>query len=217
MKNIYILTIIAIITFSCNSLVASTVKFITLGNCYTCKLRIEGALKGYPGIKIAVWDETSDATTIVFDDVFHYDLNAIMKIIAGVGHDTEWYRAPDTSYNKLIGTCCEYLRDRDYSSIQIGYLSLMDMWVSVNNEADKKPDISIYPTLVNNGLLNISSDLDYSNDYQINIYNVNGAHVYTGILTDNGSFDISILLSGYYLVIISDNKRTVFNGKIIVV
>ena len=105
-----------------------TIYFPVLGNCYLCQLRIEEAVNNLDGIESVNWSYDTKITTVTYDDGVT-DAYEMMHAISAVGHDTEWYPAPDSAYYTLVGTCCEYERTNDYTNVQIGYLSLMDLWV----------------------------------------------------------------------------------------
>lgn len=188
-------------------------KFITSGNCIVCKFRIEEAVLKLNGIISVQWDYNIDATTVEYDDQIT-DLHTIMKAIAQVGHDTEWYQADSAAYAFLIGSCCEYDRVIDYSKAQIGFLSLENTWVSVENQYNIY--FNVYPSVIENGQLNIQLPLHITNDFLMNVYNTNGNLVFTtDIKNDTESFDISALASGIYFINISDNKNKIFNTRII--
>ena len=85
-----------------------TSKFKVSGNCEMCKKRIEGSLKGFNGVKSAVWDVKTKQMTVTYD-VHTTSTEAIQKQIASVGHDTEKVKATDASYKNLPG-CCQYER-----------------------------------------------------------------------------------------------------------
>ena len=128
----------------------TTVYFPTLGNCYLCKLRIEECVNKLEGIEEVTWDYNTDITTVTYEETIT-DPYIIMDAIALVGHDTEWFPAPDSSYQTLVGTCCEYERTMDYTNVQIGYLSLMDLWVFPVGIDDPEPlqELSINPSAGN--------------------------------------------------------------------
>lgn len=82
--------------------------FKVYGKCGMCKKRIEGALKEIPGIESSNWIVDTQMITVKFNpDII--SLDDIHKKIIAVGHDTEKFRAEDTTYNKLPG-CCQYER-----------------------------------------------------------------------------------------------------------
>jgi Cu(I)/Ag(I) efflux system membrane fusion protein len=80
--------------------------FLVSGNCDLCKARIEKAAKSINGVKSAVWDEKTKKINVGFDSM-KTTLTIIEKAIAGVGHDTEKFKAEDKVYNSLPG-CCKY-------------------------------------------------------------------------------------------------------------
>ncbi len=77
------------------------------GNCESCKARIEDAVRG-DGVKSAAWDQKTKILTVSFDPA-KTSVDALSKKIAGVGHDTEKYKADDKAYNALP-SCCKYER-----------------------------------------------------------------------------------------------------------
>jgi copper chaperone CopZ len=188
-------------------------KFITSGNCIVCKFRIEEAVLKLDGIISVHWDYNTDATTVEYNDQIT-DLHIIMKAIAQVGHDTEWYPADSAAYAFLIGSCCEYDRIIDYSKVQIGFLSLENTWVSVEKQSNSL--FNIYPTIIEDTFLNIEVPAYSTNNYQMRIFNSNGTLVYCAdIIHANDKFDLSLLASGNYFISISDNKTRIFNTRII--
>jgi mercuric ion binding protein len=85
-----------------------TSTFKVYGNCEMCKNRIETALLKNKNIKKATWDVKTKMLTVVYDPHM-ISLDAIHKIVADAGHDTDKVRASDATYNKLPG-CCKYER-----------------------------------------------------------------------------------------------------------
>ena len=88
-----------------SGLKTETIK--VLGNCSSCKARIEKAAK-IDGVSRATWDQSTKILTLVYNPSATSS-DAVQKKIASVGHDTEKYRAPDEAYNKL-DACCKYER-----------------------------------------------------------------------------------------------------------
>ena len=125
-----------------------TVRFITLGNCYTCKIRVESKLNAMEGESFSKYDPNIAETTVTFDE-FVTDTYVLMQAVADTGHDTEWFRAPDEAYQLLVGTCCEYERSINYDDVQMGYLSLMGIYVGhvAVNERDYLSEISVFPSI----------------------------------------------------------------------
>ncbi|WP_018343998.1 heavy-metal-associated domain-containing protein [Cytophaga aurantiaca] len=85
-----------------------TSTFKVYGNCDMCKKRIETALLKNPNVKKATWDTKSKMLTVVYDPKM-ISLDAIHKIVADAGHDTDKVKATDASYKSLMG-CCQYQR-----------------------------------------------------------------------------------------------------------
>jgi copper chaperone CopZ len=80
-----------------------------LGNCESCKNRIEKAAKA-EGAKTAVWDSKTEMLAVTFDPS-KTNVDALSKKIASAGHDTEKYKAEDKVYDALPG-CCHYERGK---------------------------------------------------------------------------------------------------------
>jgi copper chaperone CopZ len=78
-----------------------------LGNCSTCKAKIEKAAK-VDGVSKASWDTDSKLLTLVFDPS-KVKSDDIQKKIAAVGYDTEKFKGDDKAYAKL-DACCQYDR-----------------------------------------------------------------------------------------------------------
>lgn len=195
------------------------IQFTTLGNCAICKTRIEAKLSLTEGVISADWDYSNDVTTVVFDDEVT-DAFQIMQAIADTGHDTEWYRAPDSLYALLIGTCCEYERTIDYTNVQIGYLSLMGIWVypvGVTETPDSR-EVSIYPS-VGTGTLTVDPGEAAGNQESIlMIYSITGRKVYHCELdlTSVNRIDLTFLVDGQYLAVISAGSEILSKAKLII-
>jgi len=195
-----------------------TVYFPTLGNCYWCKVRIEDAVNALDGIDEVDWNNSEMVTTVTYDDEIT-DPFIIMDAIAYVGHDTEWYPATDSAYNSLVGTCCEYERTIDYTNVQVGYLSLMGIWVThvgtMENMANA--DISVYPT-VGSGIFNVSlSGLEASHIYSLSVYSLNGTKLFNTMIEGDAKYplDINNLRKGQYIVVLEKNGTALAKTKII--
>ncbi len=76
------------------------------GNCAMCKDRIETAAKSVSGVRSADWSPETKILKVQFDGD-KTSSEAIQKVIAQAGHDTEKFKAPDEVYNKLPA-CCLY-------------------------------------------------------------------------------------------------------------
>ena len=82
-------------------------EFFVRGNCVSCKTRIEKAAKT-AGADSANWDAETQTVTLGFDHA-KTSADAILKMIADVGHDNEKYTASDAVY-KNLPDCCLYDR-----------------------------------------------------------------------------------------------------------
>ncbi len=82
-------------------------QFFVRGNCVSCKTRIEKAAKT-AGANSATWDADSQIVTLDFDAT-KTSSDAILKMIADVGHDNEKFTASDSVY-KNLPDCCLYDR-----------------------------------------------------------------------------------------------------------
>ncbi len=85
--------------------ITDTVK--VLGNCESCKARIEKAAK-QAGASKADWSDKTEILTVSYDDA-STSLLAIEKQIAFAGHDTRDVKATTDAYAKL-NSCCQYDR-----------------------------------------------------------------------------------------------------------
>jgi periplasmic mercuric ion binding protein len=217
MKNYISYFLIALFTFASSNLVEAgtknTVKFTTLGNCSICKNRIESAIKTLSGIDDVLWESETKVTNVTYDESLT-DIYTIMKKVAEVGDDNEWYRADDIVYDNLT-SCCKYSRTIDYSKVKIGYLSLMGLWMGVNDTKGFTNSISVEPNIITNGELNLNINNDYPDNFKISIFTLDGVQVISKNITGttNSRLDISSLSKGYYIIIISDNKGILTNSK----
>ncbi len=82
-----------------------TVK--VLGNCESCKARIEKAAMA-SGASKADWNDETQILKVTYNDA-NSSLLSIEKGIAAVGHDTRDVKATTTAYDKLH-SCCQYDR-----------------------------------------------------------------------------------------------------------
>lgn len=218
----FLLTVCISLLFAGNTLAqpgeTTEIIFPTLGNCYLCKLRIEGKLNLTPGVVSAEWDYNTKVTTVEYDESVT-DPFQIMHSVADTGHDTEWYPAPDSMYALLIGTCCEYERTIDYTNVQIGYLSLMGLWVYPVgvNEVSEQVSVSIYPTVVSESISVDLKGLISGKSVVLTIYAMNGAKTCQQELSgDQGNrIDLSSLANGQYLAVVSSGKQVLSKTKLI--
>lgn len=195
-----------------------TIKFVTLGNCYTCKLRIEAKVNSLEGVSSSIYDPSKAETTVTYDDLIT-DAYIIMQAVADTGHDTEWFRAPDAAYNLLIGTCCEYERTIDYNEAQVGYLTLMDLWMGhvAIDELYQETTVSVYPN-IGHGIYNISlQDFPFMISPDLQVYSMSGNLVYTQKLQShsNEQIDLSNMPNGNYIMVLSHDHQMISKTKII--
>ena len=77
------------------------------GNCGMCKTRIEKAAK-QAGATTASWNEDTKVLAVSYP-ASKSSLDKIQQKVAGVGHDTRDFTAPQNVYDNLHG-CCQYDR-----------------------------------------------------------------------------------------------------------
>jgi copper chaperone CopZ len=218
--SLSILFLVLISTFSQNVIKAEqqTIYFPVLGNCYLCQLRIEEAVNKLDGIVSVYWNYDTKITTVTYNDEVT-DAHMMMHVISAVGHDTEWFPAPDSAYNALVGTCCEYERTNDYTNVQVGYLSLMDLWVfpvGIDEEIELV-DMKIYPT-AGTGVFHIEMKNRPSLvSPEINVYSMNGIKVHTQAFPGSQSEKVNLqfLSQGHYIIILTDVNKIIARSKLI--
>jgi Cu(I)/Ag(I) efflux system membrane fusion protein len=76
------------------------------GSCEMCKERIEKAAKSVEGVSFASWDMEKQELHMNFDPA-KTNIEAISKVIAEVGHDTDRDKAEQAVYDALPD-CCKY-------------------------------------------------------------------------------------------------------------
>jgi copper chaperone CopZ len=91
-----------------NNSTISKVELKVLGNCESCKKRIENAAD-LKGVKNATWDDKTQTLKLIFRND-KIKIEEIEKAVASVGHDTEHFKAENQVYSDLP-ECCKY-RDR---------------------------------------------------------------------------------------------------------
>lgn len=188
-----------------------TAIFKTSGNCSICETRIENAVNELDGIVAVHWSYTNDRTTVTYDTTI-IDCHTIMQTIANVGHDTEWYQAPDTAYEPLIGTCCQYARIFTYDDVQIGWLSILGVWVyplvtSISNTF-QNPEVRIFPNPAQE-YIQVSLE-NSSSEYYTKIVDMKGRVLVSGNFSNNEKINIDNLPTGTHLVIISKDDEPIF-------
>lgn len=80
--------------------------FTVYGNCGLCKARIEKAAKSVKGAVTASWDMKTHKLQLVFNKMLT-NSDDIQRAIAKAGHDTDKFRADDSTYSHLP-VCCHY-------------------------------------------------------------------------------------------------------------
>ena len=194
-----------------------TIYFTTLGNCGICQNRIQNAVKNLPGVDTVYWNIPKKQTTVTYDESVTNPYT-IMHAIANAGHDNEWFRAPDSAYNLLIGSCCEYQRTIDYDTVKVGYLSMMEIWIYPLKIQDmEQSDFKVYPT-IGTGFYRFSvKDFGVPDKFDLTVYSMNGTKVLTrkSIGGSNNSFDLRSFPNGEYFAVFSDKARIISNTKLI--
>jgi len=76
------------------------------GSCEMCKERIEKAAKSVEGVSFASWDMEKQELHMNFDPA-KTNIEAISKVIAAAGHDTDKDKAEQATYDALP-SCCKY-------------------------------------------------------------------------------------------------------------
>jgi len=216
MKKIYLIVILILYGFTgIAENETFTATFVTLGNCTICKTRIETAASQVPGVISVSWSIPDDATTVTYytDST---DLFIIMHAIAYVGHDTEWYPAPDSAYNLLIGTCCEYTRTIDYSNVQIGYLSLMGIWVFPlgQPEINQNVTFSVFPNPATE-VIYLSMDPSRDRLCTATLRSLTGTIVSSARFSGNGILDLRNLATGEYIITVETDGIIIGRKKMI--
>ncbi len=83
--------------------------FRAAGNCGQCKARIEKALS-IDGVSSVRWNKRTQTVTVEFQSP-PLTLDSLERRVAAVGHDTEKFRAADSTYSRLP-ECCLYRDSR---------------------------------------------------------------------------------------------------------
>ena len=81
-------------------------EFIVSGNCDLCRVRIEKAALSIEGVKSAGWNINTHKLSVEYNRNMT-EVPAIQEAVAGVGHDTELFRADNVTYEALP-ECCHY-------------------------------------------------------------------------------------------------------------
>ena len=83
----------------------ATVEFKADGCCGMCADRIEEALD-VSGVRMAKWDREEKVVFVAYKPK-KISIEALEKLVADAGHDTENFVANDAAYGALVG-CCQY-------------------------------------------------------------------------------------------------------------
>lgn len=84
-------------------------EFEVDGKCDMCKMRIEKAALGVPGVKFAAWDIPTHQLSLVVDERKTNSM-AIKTALVKVGHDTKELKATQEAYD-AVHPCCKYRED----------------------------------------------------------------------------------------------------------
>ena len=194
-----------------------TIYFTTLGNCGICQNRIQNAVKELPGVDTVYWNIEKDQTTVTYDESVT-DAYVIMHAIANAGHDNEWFPAPDSAYNLLVGSCCEYLRTIDYGQVQVGYLSMMDKWFYPLAISEARPsEIRVFPT-IGPGIFELSVNGDQpAIVHKLSVFSMTGQQILTRKLSPGSScsVDLRAFPDGEYFLVIYNSSRNISTTKVI--
>ena len=209
MLKLRYLLLIFLSFFAFKATYAVSVSFLTTGNCAICEIRIEQAVSKIAGVQSVSWDMGTDVTTVEYNES-ETDCFVVMTEIANVGHDTEWFRAPDSAYALLIGSCCEYERVINYDSVQVGYLSLMGFWLFPLGIANQgSSSIKVTPT-VGQGMFTLQMENPSEDGItKVAIYALSGRKVKEiGVnQTRIVQFDLFDCPAGHYVAILTENNR----------
>jgi len=191
-----------------------THRFVTTGNCYLCLLTIEEAGNSVDGVSDCSWDSGKLETSVTYD-MSITNIYEIMHAIADSGYDTEWFHSDAAAYQELVGTCCEYIHVIDYTIAQVGYLSLMEIWiypldvseVSLIGEANIFPNPTSGLCQINDEYAKITTTIEVYNILGERILNIDGLK--------NKYIDLSSLQVGQYIYVVRENNTIVSQSKLI--
>lgn len=115
-KGILILTCLLVYVVGFGQEKNKKMTFEVNGKCEMCKMRIEKAALGVPGVKYASWDIPSHQLSLVMDENKTNSMK-IKSAIAEVGHDTKELKATQEAYDK-VHPCCKYREDNTDDGVQ---------------------------------------------------------------------------------------------------
>jgi len=110
MKTLQIFSLITLMSCLSTASFAQAAKkesFKVAGECGMCKKKIEKAAKE-AGATYALWNSDSKVLVVKYNSTSTNSAK-IQQKIAGVGYDTQKYKATDDAYNSL-DDCCQYER-----------------------------------------------------------------------------------------------------------
>jgi len=109
-KRSIVLTLVFLAIFANSAFALKETKhFKVKGNCEQCKNRIEKLVLDENGVFEAKWDMESKIMTVTFENTIT-SIYRLQTILAEKGHDTEFKKATQKSYNTLP-QCCKYDRE----------------------------------------------------------------------------------------------------------
>lgn len=110
MKNLIFTFIISISTFAFGQTIpnAKTIEVAISGNCGMCETTIEKAANKN-GEALLDWDKTTKKAKLTYDAA-KTNPKEVLKRVAKVGYDNQFYKGNNDAYNKLP-KCCLYSRD----------------------------------------------------------------------------------------------------------
>lgn len=79
------------------------------GNCEQCQKRIQKAVLGVSGVKLANWDIATHQLSVILNEE-KCSIQDVEKAIAKMGHDTSNVKAKKEDYDNLH-SCCKYERE----------------------------------------------------------------------------------------------------------
>ncbi len=111
MKNIIKISVFCLLSFFFLDARAQSKKTVSeevavTGVCKMCKERIETAVLGVKGVKMATWNAQAQKLKVYYKTK-HTSLEQIQQTVAAAGHDTRDVKAKDEAYKKLPD-CCLY-------------------------------------------------------------------------------------------------------------
>ena len=105
-KGIVILASLLIATIAFGQEKNKKMTFEVDGVCDMCKVRIEKAALGVPGVKYAFWDIPTHQLSLVVDERKTNSME-IKSAIVQAGHDTKELKATQEAYES-VHPCCRY-------------------------------------------------------------------------------------------------------------